>query len=93
MPIGNLLGGLDLGGMLNSVGGMNGLFNLTLGQMMEENEQGEGGRKPILIYLFEDITGQNIMQSFTTKDFSYLNVRHASIRQRLIKRIEEEGRE
>ena len=74
-----MMGGLDLGQMINSVGGMNGLFNLTLGQMMQQNEQGNS-RKSILIQLFEDITGQNILQSFTSKDFSFLNARHGSIR-------------
>ena len=45
-----------------------------------------------MIDLFSEMTGQNILQSFTAKNFSYLNDRHQSIRDKLKKNIEKDGR-
>lgn len=43
--------------------------------------------------MFYDITGQNVLQSFTSKDFSYLNQKHPEIRARLMSQISEKGKE
>ena len=45
-----------------------------------------------MIDLFSEITGQNILQSFTSKDFSYLNDKHQSIQEKLKKNIEKDGK-
>ena len=85
MPLGNLMGGggFDLSQMLGSFGGMNGIFDMTLGTMIEEG----GENSSIIISIFSDLNGKNILQSFTSNDFSYLNAQHPSIRKRLVKLI------
>ena len=66
---------------------------MTIGQMMEENEGSETRQKSIIIELFYDINGQNVLQSFTSKDFSYLNQKHPDIRTRLMSQISKKGRD
>jgi hypothetical protein len=39
------------------------------------------------------MTGQNMMQMFTTKDFRFLNEKHSEIRQALKTRIQEKSEE
>lgn len=79
MNLGNLLGGLD------SVGGINGLFGMSLRDMMSEN--GESQTNGIMIDLFGGMTGQHIMQAFTTKNFAFLKENRNEIRENLKKKI------
>ena len=76
---------MDIGQLVGSMGGMGNLMNMSFGELMEGQS--------IFSNIFHDITGGNIMQSFTTKDFRYLNEKQPSIRSRLLKLIEEEGKE
>lgn len=57
-------------GQIDSVGGINGLFGMSLRDMMSEN--GERQTDGILIDLFGGMTGQHMMQAFTTKNFAFL---------------------
>ena len=45
----------------------------------------------MLTSLLSDITGNNILQAFTTKNFAFLDEKHPSIRSNLKKLIEEHG--
>lgn len=88
-----MMQGLDIGslmGGLSSVGGIGGLFSMSLRDMMSENQNEPPG---IFLDIFGSMTGQNMMQMFTTKDFRFLNDKHTEIRENLKKRIEEKGEE
>lgn len=88
-----MIQGLDLGslmGGLSSVGGVNGLFNMSLKEMMSENGNAPEG---IFLDIFGSMTGQNMMQMFTTKDFRFLNDKQKEIRDSLKKRIDEKSEE
>lgn len=70
-----IFSGLDIGGLLSSLGsgGVGGLFGLTLRQMLNENgEDSNSDNGPILIQLLGEMTGQHIMQMFTARDFRFL---------------------
>lgn len=67
---------------------MGGLFEMSLKQMMSENGEEPQG---IFIDIFGGMTGQNMMQMFTTKDFKFLNEKHNEIRATLKKKISEKG--
>lgn len=87
----NPLMGLDIGSLMGSLGGMGGMGNILsmkLSQLMEEDEN-----ESMLVSLLCDITGNNILQAFISRNFSFLDEQHGAIRQKLKELIEKEGRE